>query len=215
MKFAAKVLKLANDNVTVALSMGADSLAITHFLLTKWPRLKISAFHYNHNLRDQNNVMMQKAVNFCQDYGIKLVLDTRPSDCTEGVSEASLRTLRYDAMSGLGHVITGHHLDDAVENYMFNCFNGVPEYLPIPLITEYTDKDLTIIRPFILSEKAEFLEYVNDNNLTKYLVEDETNGDTNYRRNWLRKDIIPAISEKGYNLKTIVKKMYNKRLKKM
>lgn len=211
MRFNSNILKIAKNDLTVALSMGIDSLAIIHFLKTKFPKINVKAFHFNHNLRVQNTTMEQSAKRFCEEYNIQLITKHRSHSDTD-LSEAGLRVARYKAMSNLGVVVTGHHLDDAVENYLFNCFNGVPEYLPIPVKTEYKDFNLTIIRPFITSEKDDFKKYIEDHpELKKYIVEDETNSSEIYRRNWLRNTMIPQIHNKGYNLKTIVKKMYNKK----
>jgi tRNA(Ile)-lysidine synthase len=211
MRFIPQILKLANNTVTVACSGGVDSIAIAAFLKIHYPKIDLKCFHYNHNLREQNEIMADSVFTFCKDFNIRWDTSYRSQD--EKEDEASLRTLRYKAMAGLGYVITGHHIDDACENYMFNCLNGVPEYLPIPLVTEYNDFDLTVIRPFILNEKEEFRAFVKEHNLEKYVVEDETNTDESYRRNWLRNNLIPQISEKGYNLKTIVKKRYEKHIK--
>jgi tRNA(Ile)-lysidine synthase TilS/MesJ len=56
-------------------------------------------------------------------------------------------------------------------------------------------------------------KYISDNKLESYIVEDETNVDEQYRRNWLRNNLIPQINEKGYNLKTVVRKRYEKHIK--
>lgn len=207
MKFLMEILKKAENSATIALSSGSDSVAVTHFLKKSYPQISLKAFHYNHNLREQNFVMQQKAIQFCEDFDVPLFIKKRDGDC-EKRSEAELRECRYAAMTGLGTVITGHHLDDAVENYMYNCLNGVPEYLPMPLETVYDDFGLKIIRPFIITDKKEILEYIERHRLEKYVVEDETNADEKYRRNWLRNNLLPQIYDKGYNLKTIVRKRY-------
>jgi tRNA(Ile)-lysidine synthase len=213
MKFLPQILKLADNNVTVALSMGADSVAIAHFLKTKYPKIQLRAFHYNHALREQNHEMLSAAFRFCNTFNIELKWEARDVTLQTKLSESNLRALRYKAMAGLGHVITGHHLDDACENYMFNCLNGVPEYLPIPLVTEYKDFNLTVIRPFINNSKAVFEEYIEKNDLTQFVVVDETNTDEMYRRNWLRNNILPQIAEKGFGLEKIVWKRYDKYIK--
>ena len=212
-KFIPQILKLTNNKVCIALSSGCDSVSIAHFLKTKYPKIELSAFHYDHCLRPQNNDMLQAASKFCKDFDITFDYDLRDVRMPCDKSESALRTLRYKAMAGLGYVITGHHLDDATENYLYNCFSGTPEYLPIPLITEYEAFNLTIIRPFILTEKEDMRKYISDNKLESYIVEDETNVDEQYRRNWLRNNLIPQINEKGYNLKTVVRKRYEKHIK--
>lgn len=202
--------KIKNEKTTVALSSGADSVAACHFLKTNFPKVDLQCFHFNHKLRPQNELMQEKAQEFCDFLQVPLIIKSRKEDQIR-LMESSLRSFRYLAMKELGLVVTAHHLDDAVENYLYNCFNGVAEYLPIPLETTYEDANLTIIRPFIYTDKNMILDYIVKNNLQKFIVEDETNSDTKYRRNWLRKDVVPLI-QKNYNLKTIVEKKYKQYL---
>lgn len=210
MRFLSRIIKeVGNHRVTVALSAGCDSVAVAHFLKTKYPRRDLNCVHYNHSLREQNETMSATVEKFCKDYKIPLIIHKREHNPNHDLSEAGLRTLRYESFKNLGAVITGHHLDDAVESYLFNCFNGVPEYLPIPEITKYENLNFTIFRPFIISTKDDFKDYIRKHSLEEYIVEDETNKDQKYRRNWLRHQIVPEI-EKYYNLRTIVKKRYQK-----
>lgn len=219
MNAISSVLKLANNKITVALSGGIDSIACAFFLKTKFPKINLTCRHFNHKLRPQNDDMEIMCRKFChyaqipfslgvRDTTIDTTIDTKPS-------EAALRELRYHSMRELGYVATAHHIGDAVENYLFNCLNGHPEYLPIPLYTVYTQDgyNLNIIRPFILNSKQDFRDYCEKNDLLQFVVEDETNTDTKYRRNWLRNDIIPVVKNKGYNLETIVNKRYQKYIK--
>jgi tRNA(Ile)-lysidine synthase TilS/MesJ len=87
-----------------------------------------------------------------------------------------------------------------------NCFKGHPDYLPIPVKTEF--ENFTIIRPFILTMKESMKNYIVENDLNRWVVEDETNKDESYRRNWIRQTLLPQINENGYNLYTTVKKRY-------
>lgn len=202
--------KIKKNKTTIALSSGADSVAACHFLKTNFPRVDLQCFHFNHKLRPQNEIMQEKAQEFCNFFQIPLIVKSRQQNQIR-ITEDGLRSSRYLSMKGLGLVATAHHLDDAVENYLYNCFNGVAEYIPIPLETEYENCDLTIIRPFIFTEKSMILEYICKNKLQDFVVEDETNSDTKYRRNWLRKDVVPLI-QTNYNLKTIVRKKYKQYL---
>lgn len=202
--------KIKNEKTTLALSAGADSVAMCHFLKTNFPKLDLQCFHFNHKLREQNEIMQEKAYEFSKFLNVPFVVESRQKDVLD-FSESVLRSARYKAMRGLGLVATAHHLDDAVENYLYNCFNGVPEYLPMPLQTEYFGCDLTVIRPMIFTEKQQIMDYISDNNLSSFVVEDESNKDLKYRRNWLRQQVIPLVQQ-NYNLKTVVRKRYNEYL---
>lgn len=210
MKFQSKILKLANNNVTVALSMGVDSLAVCHFLKTRYPRMNVKAIHFNHNLRSQNFDMEAKAIKFCAAMQIPLTVKRRDRYTQKGESEAELRSYRLKAFTGHGFIVTGHHLDDACESYLMNCLKGHPDYLPIPVKTEFDN--FTIIRPFILTTKESMEQYIIHHDLGRWVVEDETNTDENYRRNWVRHTMLPEIKENGYNLQTTVRKRYGNQL---
>jgi tRNA(Ile)-lysidine synthase len=203
-----RILKLANNKVTVACSSGVDSIAVAHFLLTKYPQIDLSIFHFNHGLREQNDLMQEKVKNFCDHFNI--TSHTVKNDDSRLKSEADLRHARYGAMRQLelGYVVTAHHLDDACESHMMNFLQGNEEYVPIPPMTVYESANLVIIRPFILNKKQELYDYAVKNNLIQYVVEDETNKDNTVRRNWIRNVILPQFIEKGYNLYTIVRKKY-------
>jgi tRNA(Ile)-lysidine synthase len=213
MRFISSIIKTGGFKLTVALSGGCDSLAVAHFIKTRYPNTELKCFHFNHMLRQQNFDMQRACMDFCKDYTIPLKISSRDVSEQKGMSESDLRSYRYGSMKDLGFVVTGHHLDDAVENYLNNCFCGVPEYLPIPLITQFSS-NLSVIRPFILTTKQEMRDYISQNNLQQYVVEDETNEQDVYKRNWLRNNIVPQINSHGYNLHTIVKKRYREWLEK-
>lgn len=208
MRFKSSLLKKAGSKICFAFSSGKDSVAILHFLKTRYPKLEITALHFNHKLREQNEIMESAAEKFCRDFNIPLLVKARKEGGNpERLSEHELRECRYKAFSGLKSVLTGHHLDDAVESYLMNCFNGVPEYLPIPEETNFKDYNFTVYRPFLISTTDDILRYIEKYCLEKYIVEDATNAEQKYRRNWVRHSIVPEI-KKYYNLRKIVKKRY-------
>lgn len=192
--------------MTVALSMGVDSLAVLHFLKTRYPTHDIKAIHFNHNLRGQNFDMEMNAIRFCAEMQIPLTVRRRDRYTQKGQSEADLRKYRLEAFTGHGFIVTGHHLDDACESYLLNCLRGHQAYLPLPHFTEFDG--FSIIRPFLLTPKADMVDYINANDLNKWVVEDETNTDESYRRNWIRHTLLPEINANGFNLYTTVRKKY-------
>lgn len=214
---------LPKDNLVVSLSMGIDSLCALHFIKNVLKR-DVQAYHFNHKLRPQNDEMEENARHFCMVNNIELTVGCATTklkteaDCREARLE-SLKNTYYKA-----NVITGHHLDDAVESYLLNCFRGNPEYLPIPFKSIITGdstgpcfvEKITIYHPFLLTSKDNFWKYVCKNEILRhYICHDETNLDESAAlRNWIRNKIVPEIqTKKCINLQTIVRKKIEARIK--
>jgi tRNA(Ile)-lysidine synthase len=190
----------------VALSAGVDSIAGCH-LLHRIYKDRLKVCHYNHNLRNRNNVM-QKAVEwFCEDHGIEYVIGKRDKKEIVGSVEDSLRKDRMAFFESLNSdIVTCHHLDDAVESRILRFLVGEPDdYIPIPKYTGL-DNYKGIHRPFMTNRKSAFQEYAEKNDLMKYVVEDETNQDNSYRRNWVRNELLPQLQQFG--LPKLVKKKF-------
>jgi len=152
--------------------------------------------------------MEAKVKQFCDHNYANYSSAIREDKPITGSIENSLRINRLNFFKTLNaNIICCHHINDAVESYVMNMLRGCPEYMPIPVITQL---DLyAIIRPFIRTTKADLVKYAENNNLQEYIVEDETNVDTSYRRNWIRHDIVPQFSQFGL-AKIVRKKFYNK-----
>lgn len=182
--------------VYVACSGGIDSIAVAHFFRNK----NITLYHHNHNLRSQNDEMECSVKRFAKDFNIKYCSGKSSSGLQ---SEADCRDSRLEFYDKLqGQIVLAHHLDDCIESYLMNCFNGTPEYCPIPIVTKL--KNSTIVRPFLLTKKSDFQDYINTYELENYIIEDETNINTKIRRNWIRHVIIPKIEEHYPGLSKVV-----------
>jgi tRNA(Ile)-lysidine synthase len=136
-----------------------------------------------------------------------LIVATRPSQDILGNVEHNLRNDRLDFFRSLNHdIVLCHHLNDAVESYIMNMLRGCPEYIPIPTITQLDDSSYSIRHPFLLSPKENMMSYANSQKLNGYVIEDETNQDSKYRRNWIRNEVAPMFEKFG--LEKIVKKKF-------
>lgn len=190
----------------VGVSGGIDSIACLH-LLHRMLGNRVKACHYNHNLRPQNNIMQQSVERFCDDLNIQLIVATRHSQDILGNVEHNLRKDRLDFFRSLNHdIVLCHHLNDAVESYIMNMLRGCPEYVPIPTITNLEDSLHSIRHPFLGASKNDIINYATNQKLIDYVVEDETNADNKYRRNWIRNEVAPMFKE--YGLEKIVKKKF-------
>lgn len=190
----------------VAVSGGIDSLAGAH-LLHRFNPGRVSIFHYNHNLRLQNDMMEHEVRRFAHDISIPFVTEKRDAG---GLSdEASLREDRMAAFRKLNSpIVLCHHLDDAVESYVMNMLKGKPEHVPITKMTQLVCSHSTLLRPFIRTRKKDFIDYAESNSICEYLTEDETNIDpTHCRRNYIRHKVLPMFQGMGLP-KVVLKKFY-------
>ena len=192
----------------IGCSGGVDSVACLHLL--KKLGYSVNVIHCNHNLRDQNTLMED----IVKDISNKLnteCLNVRRNGFLAKESEAELRDWRISQFSQClkeGTLVLCHHLDDCVESYLMNCFNGNPEYCPIPIKSEYGK--IAVVRPFMTTPKSEFVKYAKQNNLMRFVVDDDTNTDIKYRRNWIRHECRPKIEEHYPGIrKVVLKKMKN------
>ena len=204
-----------HDEVTVSVSGGVDSIVATHYL-NKYKRVKV--FHFNHNLRPQNDKMEQAVRKFCEDFDFELTVENKGEmdfHYESSSVEDCCRQFRLQAIKDNVHgpLVLAHHLDDAIESHFMNFLRGKEDYVPLPFKTEL-DKDTFLLRPFVLSTKQQFINYADDHGLWEYIVTDETNKDLSIRRNWVRHKILPEIEKEYKGLTKVVRKKVLKFLEK-
>lgn len=201
---------LKDKNYGIAFSGGSDSLFAAHLCRYRNPIL----YHFNHKLSEDDDVIATQAETAAKLLGLQFVCKASKERYNKGMGsvEGWCRKRRYEWLGGIGGtIVTAHHLSDATESYLLNCFSGHPEYLPIPISSQFGIS--TIVRPFILWKKEDINNYLFRKGLEPLIVKDWLNEDLSKRRNWLRKVILPQIKEKT-NVETVVRKLYIKFLNK-
>lgn len=192
----------------LALSMGVDSVAALFWLKSK--NYDVIPIHFNHNLRAQNGIMHEKFLNLCE----KLNLENKSEIWTGGLgkTESDCRKARLDFYSKIaknGTIITAHHIDDWIENYLLNCFRGHPTHRPFELESKF--ENFKIIHPFLLTRKKDFKEFLERNNWNEWVVEDQTNGIIKgSRRNWIRNELLPKMIGQKLSLEKYAKRKIEK-----
>lgn len=203
------------DEYVVMVSGGIDSIAAAHFLLTK-AKQNISIYHFNHNLREQNNEMEFQVKRFANDHNLHIFSPVNFSVLNP--TEKKLRHARMAYVKGnVSLYITAHHLDDAVESHIKNVFDFHHDYLPIPFATKMNGSGFAgssvVAHPFLFCTKDDLKNYVKENNLESYIVEDETNTVIKgSRRNMIRNKIVPILNEHQISFRKHIKRLMSNRL---
>ena len=196
-------MNLKSKKVAVALSGGSDSMALLHFLNSNSTiyNFSLCAINVEHGIRGQESVNDSKFVkDFCEKNNIPLL--SFSVDCFSFAKENKLtleqagRLLRYrcfnEAISKnfCDVIATAHHLSDNAESVLFNLFRGTGLKGLFGIADNFSGK---IIRPFLEISKDEINEYVKEYDIP--YVEDSSNQDDKYTRNYIRLNIIPEIKK--------------------
>ena len=182
--------------VLVAVSGGADSVALLHFLKNTGCRICVA--HLNHCLRGKSAVTDLKFVaDMCRGMGVKFISAKADVKKTAkrlklSVEEAG-RVERYvfferaAKISGVSRIALAHHADDNIETFLMRVMRGagIRGLCGIPPVRD------NIIRPFIDVSKAEILDYCKRNNLQ--YRQDATNLENRFTRNRIRNLLLPAL----------------------
>lgn len=191
-------MQINSKRVVVALSGGADSMALLNVLyaLKDEYAVTLEACHVNHGIRGESADRDEAFVTAeCEKLGIKLHLlhADVPSLAKErglGLEECG-RQVRYDFFSSLGDCIiaTAHTLSDRCETLILNETRGtsLKGLCSIPAVRG------NVVRPLIDCTREEIEVYCAENNIN--FVTDETNLDPTYSRNRIRLNVIPELKK--------------------
>lgn len=209
-----KIFNLDVANVIFMVSGGIDSIAASHYFFNRIHKSSGILFHFNHKIREQNDIMQLSVESYQKKFNNLFKLDIGIASEIGYKSEEECRRLRFDYLDSNyknSIIVTAHHLDDCVESYLLNCFRGKEGFIPIPFYTK-TNNNL-IVHPFLFTRKIDFYSWVKNNDLSKFVVEDESNNVIKgSRRNLIRKEILPILEREEMGISTIVKKKIKNRL---
>lgn len=197
-----------NDRFVIAFSGGIDSLALIAFM-SEEERSRSAAVYVDHGIRERDELDKEILLNRknARKLGIPLFVIklgegavaryALEKDC--GI-EAAARSLRYLQLEnfrkekGYQWILTAHHQDDQTETLIMRMMSSSPfwSYGGIRKI------DGHILRPLLELEKKEIKKKVRESGLK--WSEDSTNSDENYKRNWIRRNILPSITLKQKRL---------------
>ena len=184
--------------VLVALSGGADSVALLHILLEAGADCR--AAHCNFHLRGQESMRDELFVrDLCMRLDVPLTVkefDVAAYQQEHGGSvEMACRELRYSWFEqerqrlGCGKIAVAHHADDQVETFFLNLTRGTG----VKGLAGMERVSGNIWRPLLGVRRQEILDYLA--RIGQDYVTDSTNDQNDYRRNRLRNIVLPVISE--------------------
>ena len=193
-----KALFTLKDKVLVALSGGADSVALLRVLLSLG--YTCECMHCNFHLRGEESNRDEAFVRtLCEECSVPLHVthfDTEAYAKKHHQSiEMAARELRYAWFHQLKEerdasvIAVAHHRDDSVETFLLNLMRGtgIDGLKGIPVRNGF------VVRPFLQVSRKDILNYLNV--IHQDYVTDSTNLQDQYVRNKIRLNILPLMKE--------------------
>lgn len=188
--------------ILVGFSGGLDSTVLLHALVklrqTVMLNLNIRAVYIHHGLNDKANEWAIHCQKICCDLQVVFYSQRVYIDQTKKGIEASARDVRYQAFREIllpeEILVLAQHLDDQAETFLLALKRGSgPAGLSaMPISIPFADSYL--IRPLLLFSRQQLVIYAQKNTLR--WIEDNSNQDQRYDRNFLRLTIIPNLNRR-------------------
>ncbi len=193
------------NEITVALSGGADSMALLYALLRLQDEFsfKITAAHLNHLIRGAEADRDEEfVISRCRALKVPLITDKKDvvgfaqnNSCSV---ELAARTLRYEFLSenSKGIIATAHTASDNLETVLMNLTRGtgLKGLCGIPPVRD------KFIRPLIYVTREEVELFCKENHIP--FVVDSSNLADDYTRNHLRHNVVPQLKKINPSLET-------------
>lgn len=184
----------------VAFSGGLDSTVLLHAMAALRPRLEaeLCAVHVDHGLQPAAGEWARLCRAVCDELGIPLRSFNVDARAENGASpEAAARQARYTAIRSLIEagdcLLTAHHQDDQAETVLLQLLrgSGVAGLAAMPPMTPFAAG--WHARPLLDHTRDELQAYADAHGLR--WIEDPSNFDTGFRRNFLRHEILPRLKQ--------------------
>jgi tRNA(Ile)-lysidine synthase len=196
----------AGDRFAVAVSGGADSVALLRILLELRQELGIvlSVAHFNHKLRGAEADADEQFVSrLAGQHGLELHLGSGDVAAHARIqhlsTEAAARQLRYQYFSQLfeektlNRIATGHTLDDQAETVLLRVVRGAGTrgLAGIYPQLQVTSSQFSVIRPLLQTRRRLLEGYLGE--IGQEWREDSSNRDLRHARNRVRHGIVPRL----------------------
>lgn len=180
--------------LAVGLSGGIDSVVLLHVLaqLRSTLPIDVSAIHVHHGLSQYADQWLAFCQQLCADWSVPLQIAKVKVEAKSDGIEAAARKARYQvyAQCQVDAVVLAHHRNDQVETFFLGALRGggLRALAAMPTQRQLTSRSV-LWRPLLPFAREDLQAYANALGLPH--IEDDSNKDTAYLRNWLRLSGLP------------------------
>ena len=202
MRIQAQVAQLLSEatsanttpNLLLAFSGGVDSCVLLHALAQakKSHHFNLQAMHVHHGLSPNADAWTDFCAKTSAVYQVPLEIVKVKVEKAAGLGmEAAAREARYQALFGANadYILLAHHQDDQAETLLLQLLRGAGLKGLSAMASQ--DADRRLLRPLLDISRVEIEAYAKAAKLA--WIEDESNLDTQYDRNYCRHEVMPAL----------------------
>lgn len=179
----------------LAVSGGIDSMTMLHMFASLSVKPDFYVVTVNHNIRKNAQSDCEFVENYCKSLGVecKTFFVDVPAYCKANKTseETSARILRYGVFETLDcdFVCLAHHASDNAETVLMHVLrgSGASGARGIKAVNG------KYLRPLLNITRSEIENYAAKHGVP--YVEDSTNGETKYTRNFIRKNVMPVLTQ--------------------
>lgn len=189
-----------DQTLVVGFSGGRDSVVLLHVLqrLQSQFDFRLGACHVNHGLSPHAGEWQLFCRRFCDDLRvpIEVIPVAIPRESAEGL-EAAARRKRYAAFISLAAdwIVLAQHRGDQAETLLFNLLRGTGLAGMAGMIEiRSLHSGLGLMRPMLGIARSDIDAYLARHDLA--WVEDESNRDTGFSRNFLRHQVLSLLQSR-------------------
>ncbi len=201
-RVAGKLATLVPDgaSILVGLSGGVDSVVLLHVLAQLAPRFswKLSALHVHHGISPHADEWAAFCEKLCTRHDLPLHLEHVDIEPLRHLGvEAAARELRHSALAGqqVDFIALAHHQDDQAETLLLQLLrgSGAKGAAAMPMLQAGRGGP-ALVRPLLDIARETLIAYAQQHELQ--WVEDESNEDSSYPRNFLRHRVLPVLQQR-------------------
>jgi tRNA(Ile)-lysidine synthase len=182
------------EPVVALLSGGRDSVCMLDLAVRARGAEEVTALHVNYGLREGADEDERHCAELCERLGVALEVERPRRPQGAGNLQAWARRERYAAAARLGEdseatIVTGHTADDQVETILYRLASSPSRRALLGM----RPRDGRLSRPLLGTSREETTAYCEERDLG--WRDDPSNEEADYRRNLLRRDLIPELAK--------------------
>lgn len=186
-----------SPTLLLALSGGLDSCVLLHALVQAKKTLdfNLHAMHVHHGLSPNADSWADFCAKTCAAYQVPFELIKVEVEKTAGLGvEAAAREVRYQALfaAKADFLALAHHQDDQAETLLLQLLRGAGLKGLSAMAAQ--DENRSLLRPLLDIPRTEIKAYAQAAKLA--WIEDESNLDTHYDRNYCRHEVMPLLKSR-------------------